>query len=350
MSDDTELLTERLIALKTGEMASMMLHLGLRLGLIEAMRGRGAIRVDELADATGLHRRWVLEWLRQQAASGITEYVDEERFRLPDPLAEMLLDDASTAFMGWMFQAPVLGAGLDRLAEAFRTGLGMTWDDHGEQGAHLVATSTAAQHRMLADEVLPRMDGVVERLRRGASAVDVGCGSGIAIIELATAFPRSTFLGIDPSPTAIAAARLRAKEAGLVNAEFEVGAAEDLTRETRFDFAMVLDCIHDMTHPQEAVDAIRRALTDDGVCLLKDVRCADTLRENLENPMGALLYGISIAFCMSSSMSTPDGAGLGTMGLSAERARRIAEAAGFSRLRQLDYDEDPLNAFYEIRP
>jgi hypothetical protein len=74
------------------------------------------------------------------------------------------------------------------------------------------------------------------------------------------------------------------------------------------------------------------------------------VRENLENPMGALLYGISIAFCMSSSMSTPDGAGLGTMGLSAKRARRIAEAAGFSRFRQLDYDEDPLNAFYEIRP
>jgi len=350
MNDTTQLLTERLIALKTGEVASMMLHLGLRLGLIEAMRSGAAIRVDELADATGLHPRWVLEWLRQQTASGITEYVDEERFRLSDEMGRMLLDEGDTAFLGWMFQAPVLGAGLDRLAEAFRSGLGMTWDDHGEQGAHLVATSTCAQHRLLASEVLPRMEGVVARLRRGASAVDVGCGSGIAVLELATAFPRSTFLGIDPSPNAIAAARQKAKEAGLANAEFEVGAAEDLRAGARFHFAMVLDCIHDMTHPQEAMRSIRRALADDGVWLVKDVRCADTLRENLENPMGALLYGISIAFCMSSSMATSDGAGLGTMGLSAERARRMAEAAGFSRFRPLDYEEDPLNAFYEIRP
>jgi len=350
MSEDTEILTERLVAHKTGEMASLMLHLGLRLGLLEALRGESAVHVDELRRRTGLHRRWLLEWLRQQAASGVVEYVDEERFRLPDEMAEILLDPESTGYVGWLFQAPVVGAGTDRLAEAFRTGLGMSWDDHGEEGAHLVAASTLAQHRLLASQVLPLMDGVVSTLERGADAIDVGCGSGIAITELAKAFPRSRFVGIDPSPTALEHARLRVKQAGLANVELRLGSAEDLDDSRRFCFAMVLDCIHDMTHPQEAMTAIRRAITDDGVFLVKDVRCGDTLKENLEHPMGGLLYGISIAFCMSSSMSKPDGAGLGTLGLSASAARSLAEQAGFRRFRTLDYEEDPLNAFYEIRP
>lgn len=350
MSSSIEALTERLIAHKTGELASLMSHLGIRLGLYEAMRGRGVVSVDELAATTGLHRRWVLEWLRQQTASGLTQYVDEERFQLSDEVAELLLDDTSRSYVGWLFHPPTGGEGIDRMAEAFRTGLGMTWDDHGEAGAHMVASGTSAQHRLLASAVLPLMDGVVERLKEGAEAIDVGCGAGVAITELAKAFPRSTFVGIDPSPTALEQARSRAKNAGLGNVELELGVAEEITDAGRFDLAIVLDCMHDMTHPEDAMTAIRRALKDDGLWLVKDIRCEPTLKGNLAHPMGALLYGISITFCMSSSMSKPGGAGLGTLGFSAERAREMAEAAGFGRFRVLDYEDDPLNAFYEIRP
>ena len=352
-SSPLEVMTERLIAHKTGEVASLMTHLGIRLGLYEAMRSGETSSVDELSQRTGLHRRWVLEWLRQQTAAGITEYVDEDHFRLAQETAELLLDADRPTYVGWLFYPPAGGEMLDRLAEAFRTGLGMSWDDHGEVGAHMVATSTGAQHRLLATEVLPLLDGTVEKLRQGARAIDVGCGSGVAVTELAKAFPRSTFVGIDPSPTALERARSLAAEAGLGNLELRVGTAEELAESGdagSYDFAMVLDCMHDMTHPEEATRAIRRALKDDGVWLVKDVRCESTLQKNLEHPMGALLYGVSISFCMSSSMSAPDGAGLGTMGYSAEVARKMAETAGFSRFRTLDYEGDPLNAFYEIRP
>lgn len=350
MTDRIEALTERLIAHKTGEMASLMAHLGIRLGLFEAMRGQDEVHVDALAETTGLHRRWVLEWLRQQTAAGLTEYVDEERFRLPEELSQLLLDDASPAYVGWIFHDPIGGEKLDRLVEAFRTGVGMSWEDHGEAGAHMVASSTGVQHRLLASAVLPLMDGVIERLRAGGSAIDVGCGCGVAVCELAKAFPETDFVGIDPSPTAVDRARSLAKEMGLTNVDLSVGVAEDLEPSGRFDFAMVLDCMHDMTHPQDAANAIRRALKDDGVWLIKDVRCEDTLEKNLEHPMGAMLYGISIAFCMSSSMSRPDGAGLGTLGFSASTAGEITRRAGFQQLRMLDYEDDPLNVFYEIRP
>ena len=239
---------------------------------------------------------------------------------------------------------------VDRIAEAFRTGIGMTWEDHGTTGTHLVAGTTGTEHRRLGTNVLPLMEGIIEKLERGANVIDVGCGSGVAVVELAQAFPQSTFHGIDPSQTALGEARALAASRGVDNLELALGAAEDLTEENRYDFMMVLDCMHDMTHPQEAMVAIRRAIKEEGCWLVKDIRSAPTLAGNLENPLAPLLYGASIAFCMSSAMSKPDGAGLGTMGFSAERAESMARDAGFTRFRTLPYDDDLINAFYEIRP
>ena len=110
------------------------------------------------------------------------------------------------------------------------------------------------------------------------------------------------------------------------------------------------DCVHDMTHPQQVMEAIRAALRDDGVWLLVDMKARDSFAENAaKNPMAALMYGVSVLSCLSSSLSEPGGAGLGTLGLPESTARSMAEAAGFTRFRRLDV-EHPINAFYEVRP
>ncbi|MGQ0832323.1 MAG: class I SAM-dependent methyltransferase, partial [Microthrixaceae bacterium] len=89
---------------------------------------------------------------------------------------------------------------------------------------------------------------------------------------------------------------------------------------------------------------------DDGTWLLVDIKAHDTFAQNaLRNPMASLMYGISVLSCMSSGLSEPGGAGLGTLGLSASRAEAMARAAGFTRFRQVSIDH-PINAFYEIRP
>jgi hypothetical protein len=110
------------------------------------------------------------------------------------------------------------------------------------------------------------------------------------------------------------------------------------------------DCIHDMTHPQQMMEAIRAAIADDGTWLLVDIKARDTFAENVrKNPMTSLMYGVSVLSCMSSALSEPDGAGLGTLGLPESKAREMSAAAGFTRFRRLDVDH-AINAFYEIRP
>jgi hypothetical protein len=105
-----------------------------------------------------------------------------------------------------------------------------------------------------------------------------------------------------------------------------------------------------MTHPTDMMKTIRQSLKDDGTWLLVDIKAHDSLELNVtKNPMASLLYGVSVLSCMSSAMSSPDGEGLGTLGLSAAKAETMASEAGFSSFSLLPV-EHSVNAFYEVRP
>ena len=167
---------------------------------------------------------------------------------------------------------------------------------------------------------------------------------------MAEAFPASEFVGYDISDHALGRARERAAAAGIENAAFHDPRRDPLPSDRSVDFITTIDCIHDMTDPQGAMHAIRGAIADDGVWLLVDIKARATYAENVaKNPVAALMYGISVLSCMSSALSEPDGAGLGTLGLSEPLAREMTEVAGFTRFRKLDVDHS-VNAFYEVRP
>ena len=104
-----------------------------------------------------------------------------------------------------------------------------------------------------------------------------------------------------------------------------------------------------MTHPDQVIRSIRRSLKDDGTWLIKDIRSHADFQENLTNPMLALLYGFSVTACMSSALSEPDGAGLGTLGFNPEVAQRMTAEGGFTGFRQHDFNE-PANLYYELKP
>jgi hypothetical protein len=103
-----------------------------------------------------------------------------------------------------------------------------------------------------------------------------------------------------------------------------------------------------MTRPDLAIAAIRRAIADDGTWLVKDIRSAPAFVDNLKNPMLAMMYSVSVATCMSSSMSEEGGLGLGTLGFNPQVVEEMARAAGFTRIRTHDVP-DPANLYYEIR-
>jgi 2-polyprenyl-3-methyl-5-hydroxy-6-metoxy-1,4-benzoquinol methylase len=336
-----------------GAAVAALIYLGDRLGLYKAMWGAGPITADELAGKTGLHPRWVKEWLRNQGAAKVVDYVGDGRFELSPEQAAVLADEENSVFfLSGMFQGlPGMLGLLDRLPESFRTGLGFPYDAQGEDGAHGVARGFAPWYRhMLIPLVLPGVEGVVDKLERGAKVADVGCGAGVALIQMAKAFPASDFHGFELSKIALGLAEKNKAEAGLSNLTFHDVRGEALPSDGSFDFVVSFDCIHDMTHPREVIAAVRKSLKDDGTYLIADIKSKPTYEENLEqNPMVALMYGFSVLSCMSSAMSEPDGEGLGTLGFHEQLAEEMAKDAGFTKFKSLDFGS-PINLYYELRP
>ncbi len=335
-----------------GAMTATMIYLGDRLGLYRAMDGAGPLSSAELAARTSLDERWVREWLYQQGAAGLLRAHGGGRFSLGEEGAAVLAQESHPAFGGGYFSyLPQSLARAEQVAEAFRSGLGLDYDSLGPEGAAGIERGFAPWFRnFLVPLALPRIPGAVERLREGCRAADVGCGAGVALLEMAKAFPASEFHGYDVSRYALERAEHNRRQAGLDNACFHEIASEPLPQDGRFGFVTSFDCLHDMTDPAGVVGSIRRAIRDDGIWLIADIKCYPTWEENVErNPMAAMMYGISVMSCMSSGLSEPGGAGLGTLGLHPELARELAQQAGFRSFERLDLDH-PVNAFYVVRP
>ncbi len=349
---DLELLPQTiqdLYRLREGEMMSAVVHIGCRTGLFEALAEHGPTTSDELAAHTALHERWVREWLFAIAASDLA-FHEDGRFALTPEVALVLVQEDHPASMVGVFGPPITHHEIDKTVEAFSTGIGMTWDQHGEHTCHFQAAMGAAgQRSFLVPLILDSIDGMSARLRDGATVVDIGCGAGVAATAIAEAYPASTVIGIDPSAHAITTATVRARDAGLVNLDFREGTFDDLDRLSDVDLLLTLDVIHDLARPGAAVRSARSCLADEGVWMVADIRAQDGLEENREIPLVSLMYGLSIMYCMSSAMSEPGGAGLGTLGLTVEVFEQLAAAGGFSSVETREFPMDPTNRYYEVR-
>jgi len=336
-----------------GAVTSGMIHLGDKLGLYRALRDSEApLSSVQLAERTGLHERWVREWAYNQAAAHLIECDADENFSLSEEAAAVLASPDHPAYgMGMFHRFPNTMESLRDMPESFRTGIGHDYDSHGPEAAVGIERSFEPWNRAnLVSVVLPALDGVVEQLTAGIAVADVGCGAGGALLLMAGAYPNSRFRGYDISQYALRRAEEKRREAQTENVSFCDPRETPMPDNGSIGFVTTFDCIHDMTHPFEMMQALRGAIAPDGTWLLVDIKAHDSFALNAErNPMAPLMYGVSVLSCMSSAMSAAGGAGLGTLGLSAARAEEMARSAGWSRFRRLDIDH-PINAFYEIRP
>jgi hypothetical protein len=136
----------RVWSYKQGEMVSLLIHLGDRLGLYRALDGAGEITADELAAQTGLHPRWLREWLRGNAAAELLAG-DGEHFQLTAVGAMVMArEEDSLQFAAGAFGPPPDPAVVEDLADAFRTGTGLPYDRHGHAGSIKRSACSARGH------------------------------------------------------------------------------------------------------------------------------------------------------------------------------------------------------------
>ena len=304
-----------------------------------------------LAEKTQLQERWLLEWLRGQAAARILSYDGNDGFELSAEGAQVLAnEETSLSFAAGAFSGGFPPETVDKLVDAFRTGIGLSYEELGPNAAHRTERMLGPWTRQeFVPRIIPALDGVTAKLESGAVAADVGCGGGLALMAMAKAYPASEFHGFDPSSHAIDRCKAKVRESGLTNVKFFVAGGESLPDKPTYDFLITFDCIHDMTRPAEVIASIRKAMKEDGTWLIKDIRSHPEFEDNLRNPFLAMLYGFSVSSCMSSALSEPDGAGLGTLGFNPAVARSMVTEAGFASFVEHDFD-DPSNLYYEVKP
>jgi SAM-dependent methyltransferase len=323
--------------------------MGDKLGFYTALSQNGPLTPSELAAKTGTSERYVREWLNAQAAGGYVEYQpDDGRYTLPPEQAVALTDESSPAYLPGFFQI-ALGSVLDspRISEAVRTGAGVGWHDHVHdvhEGCERFFRPGYNAH--LVGEWLPALDGVVEKLERGAKVADVGCGHGASTVLMAEAFPASTFVGSDYHEGSITTAQTRAEEAGVADrVTFKVAPAASYPGKD-YDLVTMFDCLHDMGDPSGAARHVRESLSDDGTWMIVEPAAGDRVEENL-NPVGRAYYGFSTLLCTPSSLSQPVGLALGAQAGEA-RIREVVTSAGFSRFKRVA--DTPFNMVFEARP
>jgi SAM-dependent methyltransferase len=323
--------------------------IGDKLGLYRALAGAGPLTPGELAERTGTAERYVREWLNAQAAGGYVTYdPDGGRYELPPEQAVALTEPDSPAYLPGFFQI-ALGSVVDspRIIEAARTGAGVGWHEH----VHDVHEGCERFFRPgynanLIEAWLPALDGVVEKLERGARVADVGCGHGASTILMAQEFGNSTFVGFDYHDGSIETARARAEDAGLrERVSFATAAAADYPGGD-FDLVTMFDCLHDMGDPVGAARHVRETLAADGTWMLVEPAAGDRVEDNL-NPIGRAYYGFSTLLCTPASLSQEVGLALGAQAGEA-RIRDVTVAGGFTNFRRAA--ETPFNFVYEVRP
>lgn len=268
--DETKLndLVGRVLGDLGGAVSVPLVRIGDSLGLYEALKRVGPATAEEVAASAGCAVRYVREWLSAQAASGYVHYEDGRFSLRPEQAFVFAEPDSPVNLIGAFDTAAAMVENQPKVQAAFKTGRGVAWGD--QAGCMFCAVARLFRPgyvNALVQEWLPALDGVIDKLKTGAKAADVGCGHGLSTILMAQAFPKSQFTGYDFHPASIAAATAHARAHGLTNLNFEVGRAQDFDGRD-FDLITCFDCLHDMGDPKAAATHIRKALKEDGTWMV----------------------------------------------------------------------------------
>jgi len=329
--------------------AAPLVVIGDRLGLYKTMAAAGPMTPEALAARAGVNERYLREWLNSQAAGGYVTYdAGAGTYCLTEEQAAALAVEDSPAFVQGGFQCAVaMYAALDRLERSFRTGDGIPW---GEQHPCLFEGTfrffRPAYMASLLSEWIPSLDGVQQKLERGGTVADVGCGQGFSTVLMAKAFPASRFVGFDSHAGSIEAARRWAEREGVgERVSFEVARSTDFPG-GRFDLVAHFDCLHDMEDPAGAARHARKRLASDGTWMIIEPMAGDHPEEN-HNPIGRVFYSASTQICVPHSLSQ-GGPALGVQAREARLRRVVVDEGGFSSMRVAH--RAPFNLILEARP
>ena len=311
-----------------GFMATHLINLGAKLGIFESLNeNKEGIAVSDLASTLGLHEPYVKIWCQTAYYFEILDADNQGRFKLQPFLDEILGD--KTHFKNYLANiscsADLIGPWFPEIVEQYRTGGTTPSFDSAETSKAAYATTKNIPLVFLF-MIFPKLENLKQPLEQGIKFLDIGCGNGNLIVQLAQTYKNSTFVGVNPDRFGIEAAKKTIAKLGLEQQiSVENMGGEDITYSEEFEMATMVVTLHEILPEvrEKVVEKIYQALKSGGKLLVLDLIYPSTL-EDFRNP--ACDYGVLDQFYEAC---------IGTVHLSREEQDDLLTKVGFKNIQRV---------------
>jgi ubiquinone/menaquinone biosynthesis C-methylase UbiE len=255
--------------------ATHLMATGIEAGLFAAIDKRGTAAPAEVAADLGLHAPYVTTWCRTACAYELLDADGAERFRLAPFMREILVTRSDWRHLGTYITVMQRHGGPDMTDHAryYRSGGVFSFQQHGRAFSDLIADTTGGLHGFVARKLLPAVADVQARLESGCRVLDVGCGGGGLMMQIAQAWPKVRCHGVDIDGYGIALARERIMAAGLAERVSAAQAGGDAAQDrAAFDVAVMFEVLHEIPVAQRdsVLAQTFRALKPGGIFFILD--------------------------------------------------------------------------------
>lgn len=248
-----------------------------------------------LAAELHLNPKYVRLWCETACALELLDYDPSAGYR-PAPCMEQILGEPeSTYYLGGFPDIHLLiTRDYARYLDLFRTGGQYTYQEHDEIFLRSIAEGTCVLPRMFLGAVLPNLPRLQATLESGATILDVGCGAGYAMVDIAERYPNVRCVGIEIEQHSIQLAQelIGTRELGSrVEVRRMDGADVPSEFAGAFDLVMSFLVLHEIRPDQKraVLEQCARALRSDGTLLIFD-ECYPSNSGELRDP--AQIYAV----------------------------------------------------------
>jgi SAM-dependent methyltransferase len=276
----------RLWGYSVGFYAVWVAHVGRGLGLFDHI-AKKPLSAAGLAGKTGMDAGAVQAWCSAAEAMGFLTN-KAGKFRMTAIMKEILLDGKSANYLGGQFSYLAMRSlEYGGLEDLFRSGvkrdMACTFDaieqaTDWDHNAFLSAIKKGANRRLHL------------MLSKGCTVLDVGCGTGTFIEKLWRAYPRSAFVGVEPSEVA---ARKAMEMAAGKPVEILKQNGEEMAFEQEFNLVYLGESLYAGLDKQKIISSCHRALKKKGTIAIVE----GLLPEKVDDE-GRLIMGMQIDFAL----------------------------------------------------